>query len=98
MKESHIQPLVTFTLTELMNMRFDGEINQIDFIPELREILKSSVGSDYAWYIANDIGFLNAVRKNVEETSAWKDEGYYTDDDIRLAIGRAIMDKFDIAY
>lgn len=71
-------------------------INGKEFMEELRPILASAVGSDYAYYIACDDGFFSDVIKNVEETSAWNDEGYYTDDDIRLAIGRAIMWKFNI--
>lgn len=73
-------------------------INNRDFMEELKPILASAVGNDYAHYIACDDDFFTAVIKNVEETSAWNDEGYYTDDDIRLAIGRAIMEKFNIEY
>lgn len=73
-------------------------INCRNFLEELRPILASSVGSDYAGYIASDDEFFSAVKQNVEETSAWEDEGYYTDDDIRLAIGRIIMEKFNIEY
>lgn len=34
---------------------------------------------------------MEDVIQNVMETSAWEDEGYYNDDDIRLAIGRELM-------
>lgn len=73
-------------------------INGREFMEELKPILASAVGSDYAHYIAGDDDFFSAVIQNVEETSAWNDEGYYADDDIRLAIGRAIMEKFNIEY
>lgn len=73
-------------------------IDELDFAVEVRHILPAAVGSDYAYYISNNDEFLEAVLKDVEETSAWKDEGYYTDDDIRLAIGRVIMEKFGIDY
>lgn len=73
-------------------------INCREFLEEMRSILASCVGSDYAHYIASDDDFYSAVKQNVEETSAWEDEGYYTDDDIRLAIGRIIMEKFNIEY
>lgn len=73
-------------------------INNKTFWEELRPILSSSMGSDYAGYLAKDDDFFFLVKQNVEETSAWVDEGYYTDDDIRLAIGRVILDRFDILY
>lgn len=75
-----------------------SHIDICDFSVEVRTILASSVGSDYAWYLSNDDEFLNAVRDDVEETSSWNDDGYYTDDDIRLAIGRVLMWKFGIEY
>lgn len=39
---------------------------------------------------------MEDVIKNVMETSAWDDEGYYNDDDIRLAIGRELMARLGI--
>ena len=71
-------------------------IRQRDFLEELKPILAASIGSDYASYLASDDDFFSAVIQDVEETSAWQEDGYYTDDDIRLAIGRAIMWKFGI--
>lgn len=73
-------------------------INCRTFMEEMRPILASCVGSDYAYYIASNDDFFSAVKQNVEETSAWQDEGYYNDADIRLAIGRIIMEKFHIEY
>ncbi len=73
-------------------------INDRDFMEELLPILASCFGSDYAHYIARNNDFYFAVKQNVEETSAWRDEGYYTDDDIRLAVGRTIMEKYNIEY
>lgn len=73
-------------------------INDRELFEELKPVLASSVGSDYASYIAENDEFFFAVKKDVEETSAWLDEGWYTDDDIRLAVGRAIMWKFGIDY
>lgn len=74
------------------------EINQRVFLEELKQILASACGSDYAGYIASDDDFYSDVKQNVEETSAWEDEGYYNDDDIRLAIGRVLMDRLGIKY
>lgn len=39
---------------------------------------------------------MDDIIQNVLETSAWKDEGCYTDDDIRLAIGRELMVRLGI--
>lgn len=69
-----------------------------DFIYEMKQILASSVGSDYARCLIKSDGFTENVKKNVEETSAWRDEGYYNDDDIRLAIGRVLLDRLGIEY
>ena len=73
-------------------------INAREFSEELKAILAASVGGDYSHYIASDDDFFFAVIQNVEETSAWMDEGYYTYDDIQLAIGRVVMAKFNIEY
>lgn len=73
-------------------------IDELDFRVEVSFVLSPVVGNDYAYYISNNDEFLEAVMFDVEETSAWNDEGYYTDDDIRLAIGRTTMRKFNIEY
>lgn len=72
-------------------------INCRVFLEEMKSILASCVGSDYAELIASDDDFYSSVKQDVEETSAWRDEGYYNDDDIRLAIGRVIVKKLNIA-
>ena len=76
----------------------ENGINQREFLEELKSILAASCGSDYASYIASDDDFYSEVKQNVEETSAWEDEQYYTDDDIRLAIGRVLMNRLKIEY
>lgn len=74
------------------------EIPMSDFLPELKTILAMSIGKDYARYLSNKEGFAFDVKTDVEETSAWHDEGYYTDDDIRLAIGRVLLDYLGVDY
>lgn len=69
-----------------------------DFASEMKAVLAMSVGRDYAHYLANHEPFVLDVKTNVEETSAWHDEGFYTDDDIRLAIGRVLMDYLCVDY
>lgn len=64
---------------------------------EIFEVMKSAVGSDYAKYILEyedeitENTTMNDIIGNVLETSSWKDEGYYNNDDIRLAVGRELM-------
>lgn len=73
------------------------EIQMNVFFEEIRPILASSMGTDYAGHLIREHEhFVSDVKANVEETSAWRDEGYYNDDDIRLAIGRVILDYLEI--
>lgn len=68
---------------------------------EITKILSSAVSSEYTRYILNQYDerseqtFIDAVVANIMETSSW-DEGYYNDDDIRLAIGRELMARLGI--
>lgn len=78
--------------------RLHSKIPRNDFIADLRPILDNCVGSDYAHYLIDDDAFFNVVKANVEETSAWHDEGFYNDDDIRLAIGRVLLAQLGIDY
>ena len=78
-------------------------INERTFRIEAERILRSAVSDEYAGHILDSENaamesFVDAVRENVEETSGWEDEGIYTDDDIRLAIGRVLMTRLDIPY
>ncbi len=66
------------------------------------EIMKNAVSSDYVRYILEHEDdelrdtLMNNIIQNVLNTSAWYDEGYYNDDDIRLAIGRELMARLGI--
>lgn len=76
---------------------------------EIRMILMHSVSSDYVRYILEHTGededgdevgttILEDVIEDVMCSSAWDDEGYYNDDDIRLSIGRVLIDRLGIVY
>lgn len=76
---------------------------------EIKMIMQNAVGSEYAKYILKDrekdeeynyIGntFMEDIIEDVIHSSAWNDEGYYNDDDIRLAIGRVLIDRLRIDY
>lgn len=60
-----------------------------------RDILNSELREEY-----EDVGrtFMDAVIDDVLDCSAWEDDGYYNDDDVRLAIGRVFMDRLGIFY
>ena len=65
------------------------------------EIMKTAISDDYVGDILehkNELGvtLMEDIVQNVLETSAWEDEGYYNDDDIRLAIGRELSARLGI--
>ena len=80
-----------------------------DIEREIYLIMRDAVSSDYARCILEDKErdeeyrytgktFMENVIDDVLETSAWEDEGYYNEDDIRLAIGRVLIDRLGIDY
>ena len=75
------------------------ELRQI--ICEITAIMTIATSDEYARQILehedeNGTELINAIINNVLETSAWEDEGYYNEYDIRLAIGRELMARLDI--
>lgn len=69
---------------------------------EVTSIMRSAVSSEYARYIledgSDDIGvtLMDEIVQDVMESSAWDDEGYYNEYDIRFAIGRCLMCRLGI--
>ena len=68
---------------------------------EIRMIMLKAVSDDYVGYILehknkNGKTFMEDVIEDVMETSAWNTEGYYNEDDIRLAIGRVMINTMNI--
>ena len=70
------------------------EIPMDEFLDVLRQILLDGLSKDHVSALCYCDEFVNDVKQNVEQTSAWGDEGYYNDDDVKLAVGRIICDKF----
>lgn len=66
------------------------------------KIMMGATSSEYARHILEkedgwtEISIMQDIIENVMETSAWNDEGYYSEDDIRLAIGRVLMERLEI--
>ncbi len=73
-------------------------INKDAFAADLMQVLRLSVASDYCYELIQNEEFFDLVISDVEETSAWSEDMTYNEDDIRLAIGRAILYKFGIEY
>lgn len=67
---------------------------------EVTEIMRSATSDEYARHILeheeNGTSLMEDIIQNVLETSAWEDEGYYNEYDIRLAIGRELMTRLGI--
>ena len=64
------------------------------------EIMVGATSSDYARYILEHTKkrrtFMDDVIDDILCASAWEDEGYYSDDDIRLAVGRIFLERLGI--
>lgn len=66
------------------------------------KIMMGATSSEYARHILKkeddwtEISIMQDIIENVMETSAWNDEGYYSEDDIRLAIGRVLMERLEV--
>ena len=69
---------------------------------KIRIIIQSVVSSEYARYILEheneetENTFMDDVIEDVMCASAWDEEGYYNHDDIRLSIGRVLIDRLGI--
>lgn len=68
-------------------------------------ILAKAVSEDYAKDILereDDTAFCKTIEDEIIEdiitSSAWEEESYYNDDDIKLAIGRVLISKLDKIY
>ena len=69
---------------------------------KIRMIIQSAVSSEYARYILEheneetENTFMDDVIEDVMCASAWDKEGHYNNDDIRLSIGRVLIDRLGI--
>ena len=68
----------------------------------IRSTLNHAIVSDYLESILNSEdhetgeSFVDAVIDDVKTNSAWHDDGYYSSDDIRFAIGRELMARLGV--
>ena len=75
------------------------ELRKISY--EITRIMTMATSDEYARYILehedeNGTELMEDIIQNVLETSAWEDEGYYNEYDIRLAIGRELLSRLGI--
>ena len=75
-----------------MRQEFD-----VEWLKEnIYNLLRLATVRDYAVALSESPAFVDAVRDDVEQTSAWEEEGYFNQRDVRLAIGRVICEKFGV--
>ncbi len=67
-----------------------------EFKEELCSILAPTVGEDYADKLVDCDKFVADIKSDVEQASAWAENGEYNDTDICYAIGRTICGYLDI--
>lgn len=73
-----------------------AERKQIEWL--ISWVMKKAVSDEYAVHILNHNNFMEDVIDDVMETSAWEEDGCYNEDDVRLAIGRVLIDRLGIEY
>lgn len=62
---------------------------------DVKEILGRSISDDYLNRILEKI--IDEVVEDVEISSAYE-EGFYSEDDIKLSIGRILIDRLELEY
>lgn len=86
-------------MKRIMTKRERKEIEQLIY-----QIFSTAVTDDYARYMLEDYDectentLIEDIIRHVLETSAWEEDGYYNKDDVRLAIGRELMDRLGVDY
>lgn len=71
---------------------------------QIRTIMQDAISSEYTRNILEHEDektgntFMDDVIDDVMCSSAWDEEGYYNNDDIRLSIGRVLIDRLGINY
>lgn len=77
-----------------------------ELIADIQLMLTHAVGAEYCKIILDShegVGgstssILADIIQNILECSALENEGYYSEDDVRLAIGRVLMERIGIDY
>lgn len=91
---------VNFSTGELVMRSMNNEEKKL-IEHRITMILMNAVSSEYTRDILEHENeqqdtFMEDVVEDVMCASGWDEEGYYNDDDIRLAIGRVFMERLNI--
>lgn len=78
-------------------------IDEKKFRPIVEKFLMTAVSDDYVRDILDRKvscrgTVFDLIKEDVERASAWREEGYYNEDDIRLAIGRVLLDRLVLFF
>ncbi len=63
---------------------------------DIRRVLSTSISTDYIRNILDEIE--NDIIRDVVVCSSYEEDELYNEDDIKLAIGRVLMDRMNIRY
>lgn len=77
-----------------MNPKSAEELLEMDVSSFLIRELKSAISDDYLYDIRHAI--RDEVLKDVKESSAWTKDRTWTNDDIKLSVGRVLMKKLGL--
>lgn len=71
------------------------KISYVPFYVQVEELLRKACSDDYVKPILeletnNGMTIFDEIKEDVELTSAWEEEAYYSLDDVKLAIGRVL--------
>lgn len=75
-----------------------GNRQERDYEEYIGWMLAESMNIGYAFHLAQNDEFYNAVMEDIIETSAYSETGEFSDGDMKLAIGRVIGKKFGVTY
>lgn len=70
------------------------ELLEMDVWAFLIRELKSAISEEYLYFICHAI--RDDVLWDVKKTSAWSENRTWSDDDIKLAVGRILMNKLGL--
>ena len=76
-----------------------GEIPYAVLRREVEAVLRRAVGDDYVCRVLDsETGdgktIFDDIMEDIELSSGWNDDGCYNEDDIRLSIGRVLLDAY----
>jgi len=97
-KEQELDVLLEKTFVEETEEEFKVRVAK----NKIRMVMRNSVSDEYARYILEhksaetESTFMDEVIEDVICSSAWDEEGCYNDDDIRLSIGRVLMERLGV--